>query len=100
MKAEGGGGGDGDGGEEGAAVTAKQAAEAEAEAVDVVACLKERGLIRGYGAARLVPRRDYDLAELRLNKIEAEKLLSPNETTIQVRQCKLDPSLKAPSFKL
>ncbi|ACO60794.1 predicted protein, partial [Micromonas commoda] len=38
--------------------------------------------LRGYGAARLVPRRDYALSELKLNGIEAEKLLSPTESTI------------------
>lgn len=41
-----------------------------------------QGTLRGYGAARLVPRRDYALAELKLNGIEAEKLLSPTESTI------------------
>lgn len=43
---------------------------------------KLQGTLRGYGAARLVPRRDYALAELKLNSIEAEKLLSPTESTI------------------
>jgi hypothetical protein len=42
-------------------------------------CLSLSG---GYGAARLIPRRDYELAELRLNNIEADKLLSPTESTI------------------
>ena len=65
------------------ALTAKRAAStAEDQAVDIVACLKQAGDLRGYGGARLVPRRDYALAELKLNGIEAEKLLSPTESTI------------------
>ena len=47
-----------------------------------MACMQSAGTLRGYGAARLVPRRDYALAELKLNGIEAEKLLSPTESTI------------------
>jgi hypothetical protein len=65
------------------ALTAKRAAStAEDQAVDIVACLKQCGDLRGYGGARLVPRRDYALSELKLNGIEAEKLLSPTESTI------------------
>ena len=65
------------------ALTAKRAAStAEDQAVDIVACLKQAGDLRGYGGARLVPRRDYALSELKLNGIEAEKLLSPTESTI------------------
>ena len=60
----------------------RAAARAEDQAVDIVACLKQTGALRGYGAARLVPRRDYALSELKLNGIEAEKLLSPTESTI------------------
>ena len=60
----------------------RAAARAEDQAVDIVACLKQTGALRGYGAARLVPRRDYALSELKLNGIEAENLLSPTESTI------------------
>ena len=53
------------------ALTAKRAAStAEDQAVDIVACLKQCGDLRGYGGARLVPRRDYALSELKLNGIE------------------------------
>jgi hypothetical protein len=57
-------------------------AEAEDQAVQIVRCLKSSGSLRGFGAARLVPRRDYALSELKLNDIEAEKLLAPTESTI------------------
>ena len=50
--------------------------------MDIVACLASTGALRGFGAARLVPRRDYALSELKLNGIEAERLLSPTESTI------------------
>jgi hypothetical protein len=71
---------------DGKALTAARAAsDAEAQAVDIVACMQSAGTLRGYGAARLVPRRDYALAELKLNGIEAEKLLSPTESTIAGR---------------
>ena len=78
--AGGGGGADGLDGE--ALAAARAASDAEAQAVDIVGCLQASGTLRGYGAARLVPRRDYALAELKLNGIEAEKLLSPTESTI------------------
>ena len=61
---------------------ATQFADAEDEAVQIVRCLKLSGSLRGFGAARLVPKRDYALSELRLNDIEAEKLLAPTESTI------------------
>jgi hypothetical protein len=56
---------------------------AEREAVDLMACLRQRGEIKAFGAAHNVPKRDYALAELRLNGIEAEKLLAPTESTIK-----------------
>jgi len=75
-------GADGDGTDGDAVATARAASNAEAEAVDIVACMQWEGRIRGYGAARLIPRRDYALSELKMNGIEAEKLLSPTESTI------------------
>jgi len=54
----------------------------EGEAVDIVKCLRRNGAIRAFGSAHNVPKRDYALAELRLNDIEAEKLLAPTESTI------------------
>ena len=57
--------------------------EAEREAVEVMRCLRRRGDAAAFGAASGVPKRDYSLAELRLNNIEAEKLLAPTESTIK-----------------
>lgn len=65
-----------------ALAAARAASDAESQAVDIVECLKDSGALRGFGGARLVPRRDYALAELKLNGIEAEKLLAPTESTI------------------
>ena len=61
------------GGEPGAAASR----QAEAAAVALAARGAELGLLRGYGSARAVPKRNYTLEELRLNRIEPEKLLSP-----------------------
>ena len=69
-----------------------------------------QGRIRGYGAARLIPRRDYALSELKMNGIEAEKLLSPTESTISGRSFAsystlnpkpqtLNPKLQTPNSK-
>jgi hypothetical protein len=35
-----------------------------------------------FGRARMLPKRDYSIDELRLNKIEPEKLLSPKDTSL------------------
>lgn len=55
---------------------------AEAAAVQLVTRLKEGGLLKGYGAARQVPKRQYTLEELRLNKIDPTKFLSPQDETL------------------
>ncbi|CAL8469356.1 g8897 [Coccomyxa elongata] len=60
----------------------KEGPEAEAAAVQLANQLKEDGLLRAYGGVRQVPKRIYSLEELRLNKIEAEKLLSPTDDTL------------------
>lgn len=44
--------------------------------------LKASGVLRGFGAAQLVPKRAYTLEELRLNKIEPTAFLSPVDTTL------------------
>ncbi|CAK0784300.1 hypothetical protein CVIRNUC_007504 [Coccomyxa viridis] len=44
--------------------------------------LKERGLLKAFGGGNQVPKRIYTLEELRLNKIEAEKFLSPADETL------------------
>lgn len=78
MKGEAAGGGD----EAELLEERRAAAIAEDEAVQMINCLKASSAIRGFGAARLIPRRDYALSELKLNDIEAEKLLAPTESTI------------------
>ncbi|PNH10660.1 hypothetical protein TSOC_002596 [Tetrabaena socialis] len=65
-----------DGGEGAASRKAEDAATA------LAARGRELGLLRGYGAGRQVPKRLYTIEELRLNKVEADKLLSPNDTSL------------------
>ena len=73
-------------------------AEAEDEAVQIVRCLKSSGSLRGFDAARLVPKRDYALSELKLNDIEAEKLLAPTESTIAGLRDSVSKALLALAF--
>ena len=56
--------------------------EAEREAVEVMRCLRRRGDAKR-ARQTSASKRDYSLAELRLNDIEAEKLLAPTESTIK-----------------
>jgi hypothetical protein len=63
---------------------ASAASASEARAVELVRSLRvEGGPLRGFGAATLVPKRDYTLAELRLNKLEPAAFLSPRDTTLE-----------------
>ncbi|EFJ50337.1 hypothetical protein VOLCADRAFT_103923, partial [Volvox carteri f. nagariensis] len=55
---------------------------AEAAAVAMAARGRELGLLRGFGAVRQVPKRLYSIEELRLNRVETEKLLSPKDTSL------------------
>lgn len=57
--------------------------EWERQAVALVEQLRERQQLRGFGMVGLVPRRDYTLADLRLNKIQPESLLSPRDVTLE-----------------
>lgn len=50
--------------------------------VQAMRSLAEEGKARGFGQARAVPKRLYTLEDLRLNKIDATKLLSPSEESI------------------
>lgn len=47
-----------------------------------VELLRASGL-RGFGTGRLTPKRDYTLAEMRLNKVEPGAFLSPRDTTLE-----------------
>jgi hypothetical protein len=46
-------------------------------------------LLRGFGRARQVPKRAYTLADLRLNKVEPDALLSPTDATLDGVRSKL-----------
>mmetsp|Transcript_28374 Transcript_28374/g.80097 ORF Transcript_28374/g.80097 Transcript_28374/m.80097 type:complete len:353 (+) Transcript_28374:176-1234(+) len=54
----------------------------EAAAVELVQRMKDAGVTIGFGGARQVPKRVYTLAELRLNNIQTEQLLSPVDKTL------------------
>lgn len=56
--------------------------DSEKQAVAIVARLKEEGTLKAFGAAQQVPKRIYTLEELRLNQIEASKLLAPKDNTL------------------
>ncbi len=64
------------------AIQAQDNEAAETEAIAIALRLKEDGALRGYGAAQQVPKRIYTLEELRLNRIDAEQFLSPEDTTL------------------
>jgi hypothetical protein len=51
--------------------------------------LQAAGALRVFGNARQVPKRQYALEDLRLNKIDAERLLAPDEDTLRRVQRRL-----------
>ena len=55
---------------------------AEADAVALLRKAVEAGDVRGFGRAARVPRRQYTLADLRLNKIDPPAVLSPTDATL------------------
>lgn len=61
-------------------------AEGESAALKLLGELKSEGLVQAFGSGQQVPKRAYTLEELRLNKIEPEKFLSPEDRTLnQIR---------------
>jgi hypothetical protein len=42
-----------------------------------------------FGAARRIPKRPYTIEDMRLNKVDAKKLLSPNEETLSKVEAQL-----------
>jgi hypothetical protein len=54
----------------------------EETAVALADSLRTAGTLRAFGTATGVPKRSYTLEELRLNKIDASKFLSPEDTTL------------------
>ena len=61
---------------------AELSAEQEQQAVALATQLRSSGLCR-FGTGKLAPKRDYTLADLRLNKIQPEQLLSPRDVTLE-----------------
>lgn len=57
-------------------------AETEAEALAIIRTLSTRGVAKAFGRGQQVPKRTYTLDELRLNKIEPAKYLSPEDNTL------------------
>jgi len=57
--------------------------EAEQAALALVRTLQAEGEMRRFGAGRLVPRRDYTLADLRLHGIQADRFLAPRDSTLE-----------------
>lgn len=56
--------------------------QVEAAAAGLAEGLRQRGVLRAFGAAASVPKRAYTLEELRLNKIQPEQFLAPTDTTL------------------
>lgn len=63
-----------------------QDSDMHTQAVSVMDDLKAAGAVRGFGGGRQIPKRLYTLDELRLNKIDAEALLSPKDDTLDTVQ--------------
>merc|ERR1712216_163555 len=57
--------------------------QAEKDALADVNNLQATGVWQGFGRGAGVPKRQYSLADLRLNNIEPEALLSPTDTTLE-----------------
>ncbi|KAJ9520923.1 hypothetical protein QJQ45_014081 [Haematococcus lacustris] len=53
-------------------------------AVSLARQLQEEGLLLGFGQGRQLPKRIYSLEELRLNQIDAAKLLSPKDKSLDL----------------
>jgi hypothetical protein len=51
-------------------------------AASIIEDLQSSGVAQCFGKARSIPKRIYSLEELRLNKIDAAKLLSPDDETL------------------
>lgn len=56
--------------------------ESESTAVELLKSAVEEGSIAGFEGAQQVPKRDYTLAELKLNNVDTAKLLTPVDNTI------------------
>ena len=64
----------------------------EQRAVELV---RSSAQLRGFGTGRLTPKRDYTLAEMRLNKVEPQAFLSPRDTTLEAVRTQAGAALAA-----
>ena len=69
----------------------------EQRAVELV---RSSAQLRGFGTGRLTPKRDYTLAELRLNKVEPQAFLSPRDTTLEAVRTQAGAALAAGTLAL
>ena len=79
---------------------AQEGEAGEAAALQLVAGLREQGVLRAFGGARQVPKRQYTLEDLRLNRIEPARFLSPTDNTLTTVRTVLQvrpPPKSAPS---
>jgi hypothetical protein len=63
--------------------------ELQSRALSVVHDMQSAGALPSFGAARRIPKRAYTLSDMRLNKIDASKLLSPTEETLSKVEAQL-----------
>lgn len=63
--------------------------ELQNRALSLVQQLQATGDLPSFGAARRIPKRSYTLEDMRLNKIDASKLLSPTEETLSKVEAQL-----------
>lgn len=61
-------------------------------AMKIMQSLTEAGTAKGFGKARAVPKRLYSLEDLRLNRIDTTKLLSPSEESVAKVEAQLQVS--------
>ena len=57
--------------------------------------MRNSAQLRGFGNGRLTPKRDYTLAEMRLNKVEPQAFLSPRDTTLEAVRTQAGAALAA-----
>ncbi|GMH33016.1 hypothetical protein BSKO_00850 [Bryopsis sp. KO-2023] len=74
---------------------AVDSAESESSVVALLRSLAEEGVLLGFDGASQVPKRDYSLAELKLNNVDTTKLLAPEENTITSTRTALQVALTA-----
>lgn len=63
--------------------------ELQNQALSLVEQLRAGGILPAFGAARRIPKRTYTLEDMRLNKVDTTKLLSPTEETLSKVEAQL-----------